>query len=223
MKARLIAATVLALSCASAFAAPTIVSYDLAPYNGDGTLEPTFVAPGFSASPMSIVGLPNSTFSNHFYTSGWDSILNPGKFFTLSLSATSPFTLDKMLFSIESTTANTATVIVRSSVDSFSTDLDSFTWASSTADVTNGDFDFTSLGVIAGNLTLRFYFLGIGSAALGFANHEPPGTGSGLPDIGRDISFTGNTFTENTVPEPASLALLGLGLIGLGLTRRRKF
>lgn len=154
MKKRLIAASVLlAFGFGATHAAPTVLTYDLAPYNGDGTLEKTFSAPGFSSSSMSIVGLPNGTFSNHFYTSGWSAGVDLGKYFTVTLSATAPFTLDKMLFSVESTSSASATVAVRSNLNGFATDIDSFTWASASTDVTNGDFDLASLGVLSAMLS----------------------------------------------------------------------
>lgn len=216
MKKRLIAASVLlAFGFGATHAAPTVLTYDLAPYNGDGTLEKTFSAPGFSSSSMSIVGLPNGTFSNHFYTSGWSAGVDLGKYFTVTLSATAPFTLDKMLFSVESTSSASATVAVRSNLNGFATDIDSFTWASASTDVTNGDFDLASLGLLSAPLELRFYFQGVGPA-LGFANHETGGTGGGLPDTGRDISFT-----ANTVPEPGSIALISAALLGVAASGRR--
>lgn len=206
----------LALGGGVAHATPvTLLSYDLAPYNGDGTLEATFAETGFSSSAMSMVGLPSPGFSNHFYTEGWSAGLDPAKYFTVTLSSASDFTLDKMLFSVESTGSASATVAVRSDLDAFSSDIDTFTWASSA--VTNGEFDLASLGVLTAPIEMRFYFQGVSSNRLGFANHEVGGTGGGLSDVGRDIRFTGNA-----VSEPATLALMSAVLLCLVAGRWRR-
>lgn len=212
-------ALVVLSSSMAAIAAPIIASYDLAPYNGDGTLEATAVTSGYTAGAITRVGALSGSFSNHFYFNGWGAALDPTKYFSVTLgNGTSAFTLDKMLFSVESTLADTATMYVRSSLDGFANNVDSFAWGDPNGLVTNGDFDLGSLGVIGGSVDLRFYIATTSSNISGFANHQLPGTGGGLPDTGLDISFTGNTAT---VSEPESLALFGLALAGLGLTRRK--
>lgn len=205
---------------AAADAAPTIATYDLAPYNGDGTLEATSVAAGYSAGAITRVGSLAGSFSNHYYFSGWGTSVDPNKYFSVTLGNASAFTLDKMLFSVESTTSTTATMFVRSSLDSFGSNIDSFMWGDVGGTVTNGDFDLAGLGVIGGSVELRFYIAtsAASNAAFGFANHELGGSGGGLPDTGRDISFTGSTAA---VPEPGTLALVGLALAGAGALRRK--
>jgi hypothetical protein len=213
---RALALVVLSSSMA-AIAAPTIATYDLAPYTGDGTLEATAVTSGYTAGALTRVGALTGSFSNHFYFQGWGAALDPTKYFSVTLgNGTSAFTLDKMFFSVESTSTSTATMYVRSSLDSFANNIDSFAWGDPSALVTNGDFDLGSLGVIGSSVDLRFYIATTSTNQAGFANHQLPGTGGGLSDTGSDISFTGNT-----VPEPESLALLSLALAGLGLTRRK--
>lgn len=212
---------VFALTSSLAQAGPTIATYDLAPYTGDGTLEATSVAAGYTASAFTpSATLTNQSFDNHFYFTGWSPALDPASYLTMTLSGASPFNLEKMLFSVESTVSTASTVTVRSSQDGFASNVDSFTWSSFDTLVTDGEFDLGALGVVDGSITLRFYFTAIGpQLILGFANHEPPGSGAGLPDVGRDISFS--VADAQQVPEPSGVLLVGLGLVGVGVVRRK--
>jgi PEP-CTERM motif len=206
-----------ALVCATSQAAP-IATYDLAPYNGDTTLEATSVSAGFNASAISAVGVTGGSFSNHFYFSGWGAALDTSKYFSVTIGSSSgDFFLDRMLFSAESTSTVPATAVVRSSLDGYTSDIDSFTWGDPQATVTNGDFDLSGLGQLSSPVNLRIYF-STTAGNVGFANHQLGGTGGGLADTGRDITFEGRQ-----VPEPHSMALLALAGLGVaGTTRLRK-
>src|SRR5690606_12358579 len=131
----------LLFSC-TAFAAQAavIANYDLAPYNGDGSLEATATAPGFTSSAITKQGALSGSFSNHFYFTGWGASLDSSKYLQVTLSSVSPFALSQMLFSVESTSSALASVAIRSSLDGFSSNIDLFSWASQSGDVTNGDF-----------------------------------------------------------------------------------
>ena len=207
------------LVLASAMAAPaanalTIATYDLA--NAlTLTLPVTTVAPGFTASNMTATGVSGGAFANHFYFNGWNASPSLTKYFTITLSNPSPYSLTQMTFSAESTGTASASVQVRSSHDSFASMVDSFTWASPGTSVTNGTFNLSAIGPVTGSLTLRFHFSGT-SDTFGFANHECPNAGCGGADVGRDVVIEGNL-----VPEPSTAALAGLGLAVLGMRRRR--
>lgn len=215
------------VACSTAFTAAhaaTLATYDLNAVAGS-SLPTATVAPGFTVSPMTAVGLPGAPFSNHFYYPGWDTTLNPGKYLTLTVNHAGPYRLSNLSFSTESTVNAPSTVIVRSSKDGFSTNIASFTWPNDL--VSDGTLNLTPIGLVNGSVELRFYFLTTGpGVAAGFANHEPPGAGAGLPDIGRDITLTGQSGATASVPTLSewSLILMSsiLAMIGIARMRRKR-
>lgn len=210
----------LALGFASAGAsAEVIATYDL--HKASGTTTPVeSTATGFTATALTrSAALTGSAFDQHFYFNGWDTTLNTAKYLTLTIGHAGSYQLGLMTFSVESTDTPSSTVYVRSSKDNFAANVDSFTWASQSTDVTNGDFDFSGLGNLAGSTELRFYFTAANSSIFnGFANHQVGGAGGGAPDVGRDIAINGAAV----IPEPSVFGLLGLGLAGLVVARRKK-
>lgn len=214
------AKTLGAFALVGALASPAANAAVLAVYDLNGasgtTLPVTSVAPGFTFSSMSAVGVSGSAFGNHFYFSGWDAVQNPGKYLGLTMSSASAYDLTSMTFSAESTGTAAVTVEVRSSADGFASALDTFVWGPSPGTlVTSGSFNLSGIGPTSGALDLRFYFMD-GTSTFGFANHECPNAGCGLPDVGIDITIHGNV-----VPEPSALLLAGLGLALIGVRRRR--
>lgn len=211
-------ASALALIAAMPASAALLATYDLDAAAG-ATLPLASSAPGFTFSSATFNGVSAGGFSNHFYASNWDPTLNTAKYVSLTVSNAASYSLSTMTFSVEYAAQGIpGTVFVRSSVDGFASDVDSFSWANPGSEVTDGDFDLSGLGVLSGLTELRFYFSAASTGhSVGFANHEPPGAGNGLPDVGRDIQINGNL-----IPEPASLALIGLGLAAAGAVRRRK-
>ena len=212
-----------AVSIAFVLAAPVASAavlgvYDLGGASGT-TLPISSSGPGFTFSSMNAVGVTGAAFSNHFYFAGWGAVQDAGKYLGLTMSSAQAYDLTSMTFSVESTSPAAATVQVRSSVDAFSSIIDSFSWGPSAGTpVTDGTLDLSSIGQVSGALDLRFYFIG-DTASHGFANHACPGAGCGLADVGRQITINGNVVS---LPGTLALAGLGLGLIGLRGRRARK-
>jgi hypothetical protein len=146
----------LALSFASA---QTILTYDpTGPQNSGTPVPPTFVAPGFTASSLSQVGLQNFGNTNvwpvgHITTSTTeDGYLT----FTLDFGA-NPAQFVQIQYDKRSYLGNGArTAAVRTSRDGFSSDI------STIAVNPSGDqsltFDVSSLGPVSGSVTFRIFF-----------------------------------------------------------------
>lgn len=213
------------VACSTAFttaSAATLATYDLR-FSSGSSMPTATVAPGFSVSPMTAVGVNGSAFDNHFYFSGWDTTLNPGKYLSLTVNHAGPYRLSDLSFSTESTAFAPSTVIVRSSRNGFSADIASFTWPNDL--VTDGTLNLAPIGPINGTVELRFYFLTAApNVAAGFANHETGGAGAGLPDIGRDITLTGQSGATASVPTLSewSLILMSSILAMFGIARMRR-
>lgn len=184
--------------------ATLIAEYDLVPVTASSSLAPSYVDSGYSITTLDLNNAANTytSFSNHFYSTGWDLTLNAGKYFETTLSSSNAFVLTSIDFSMENKGA-ISTYWLRSSQDGFTSDLSTGDFL--LGDVTDFSAGLTSLGTILSPLTLRWY-IGSDSVA-GFANHEPGGAGAGLPDIGQDLSFHGNFVS---IPEPSVMGLMGV-------------
>lgn len=194
----------------SASAGP-IVDYNIPQAGGGFTfLTPSGVAPGITASNLTTTGVNPLTFSNHFYHHLWNTTVNTGKYYqnTLNVASGKTLYLDDVSYSVEATQAP-STFQVRSSLDGFTSIVDSFT--SNGVAVTNRITNLMSLGPISGSVSFRFYATAPNPGQrMGFANHLPGGAGAGSEMPGRNIRFSGRV-----VPEPASWMLTFGGLAGL--------
>ena len=172
---------------------------------------------------MSAIGLNGAAFSNHFYFNNWNATLNPAKYLSLTVGNPAPYRLTDISFSVETSTVAPATVIVRSSADGFASDIASFSWSNDI--VTDVTLSLAPIGTRTGNTELRFYFLTPAAGTdTGIANHQPPGAGAGLPDIGLDVTLNGDLVTAPaSIPTLSEWALIILSSIVamFGLARMR--
>ena len=217
-----IAACFLTLTATQSAKAAVLATYDLNSATGT-TLPVTPVAAGYTISPMSAIGVPGNAFSNHFYFNNWNATLNPAKYLSLTVGNPAAYRLTDISFSVETSVVAPATVIVRSSADGFASDIASFSWANDL--ITDVSLSLASIGTRTGNTELRFYFLTPAAGTFtGIANHQPPGTGSGTPDIGVDVTLNGDLVTAPApIPTLSEWALIVLSSIVamFGLARMR--
>jgi len=223
MKTRFGTALALAagIFASSASNAAVLATYDLAGIVSASALPLTSSAAGFSFSNLTGTNVNGTAFSNHYYSNGWGTVLDPNRYLSLTVNHAGSYSLGLMTFAVESTAGLPSFLYVRSSQDGFASNVDAFDWGSSDTLVTNGDFDLSGLGALSGLTELRFYFTAASTTIdVGFANHEAPGAGAGLPDVGRDIVINGAAVAD--VPEPSALALFGIGLLALTARRRAR-
>ena len=217
-----IATCFLALTATQSVKAAVLATYELDSATGT-TLPVTSVATGYTISPMSAIGVSGTAFSNHFYFSNWNATLNPAKYLSLTVGNPASYRLTNISFSVETSTVAPATVIVRSSADGFASDIASFSWSNDI--VTDVTLSLAPIGTRTGNTELRFYFFTPApSTSTGIANHQPPGAGSGLPDIGVDVTLNGDLVTAPaSIPTLSEWALIILSSIVamFGLARMR--
>lgn len=217
-----IAACFLTLTATQSAKAAVIATYDLNSAIGT-TLPVTPVAAGYTISPMSAIGVSGAAFANHFYFSNWSATLNPAKYLSLTVGNPAAYRLTNISFSVETSVSVPATVIVRSSADGFASDIASFSWTNDL--ITDVSLSLASIGTRTGNTELRFYFLTPAAGTFtGIANHQPPGLGSGSPDIGVDVTLNGDLVTAPApIPTLSEWALIVLSSIVamFGLARMR--
>ena len=219
-----IAACFLTLTATQSAKAAVIATYDLNSATGT-TLPVTPVAAGYTISPMSAIGVTGTAFSNHFYFNNWNATLNPAKYLSLTVGNPAAYRLTDISFSVETSVVAPATVIVRSSADGFASDIASFSWTNDL--ITDVSLSLASIGTRTGNTELRFYFRTPAAGTFtGIANHQPPGTGSGTPDIGVDVTLNGDLVTATapaSIPTLSEWALIFLSSIVamFGLARMR--
>ena len=219
-----IAACFLTLTATQSAKAAVLATYDLNSATGT-TLPVTPVAAGYTISPMSAIGVPGTAFSNHFYFNNWNATFNPAKYLSLTVGNPAAYRLTDISFSVETSVVAPATVIVRSSADGFASDIASFSWTNDL--ITDVSLSLASIGTRTGNTELRFYFLTPAAGTFtGIANHQPPGAGSGTPDIGVDVTLNGDLVTATapaSIPTLSEWALIFLSSIVamFGLARMR--
>lgn len=200
----------------SSASAIVLAEYDLLPASGT-SLAVTSTAPGVTASALTLTNPANTAaaFSNHFYHNGWGASIDLGKFYELTLDAAG-YQLTTVDFSLEEISGAPSEFALRTSADGFGADVGAGLFSGGL--VTDFSVDLSSLGVLTGPLSLRWYMTADSLfERAGFANHELGGAGGGLSDVGLDLFINGIE-----VPEPGTLTLLTIGLAGLGMVARRR-
>src|SRR5690606_2766897 len=122
-------------------------------------------------------------------------------------------------FSLQSNIDPSAFVL-RSSEDGFMANLGTGSLVDGNANAFS--VDVSSLGILNGPLTLRWYIVGMPGPNFlaGFSNNECPGPGCGFSGpVGQDLRINGDFAA---VPESGTVAILALSLAGLCYTRRRR-
>lgn len=221
---KFLVAAVAAIGFSTSANAVVIAQYDMANVvvgapPGSQSLAASAVDGSFTASALTLNNAANNYggIQNHFYHAGWDTTLNPAKYYEVTIGAVSAFTLDTIDFAMENLIETPSTFTLRTSVDGFAADL--ATGAFGNGLVTDFSVDASVLGVLTGPVTLRWFLTApITNTLSGFANHECPGNGCNLPDVGQDLLISGDLVA---VSEPGALALLGLSLAAFGALRRR--
>ena len=217
------------LSSESVFAA-IVAGFDI-PQSGFGTgtaVSPTSVEAHATVSALSATGnlSPSGVDGNHFYMRGWSPVVEFSKFYRTTITIEEGFqaSFDNITFSVED--AGTSgpgqynTFHIRSSLDGFSSDIDSLVLSNTSGLVINHKTNLSGLPSITGSIEFRFYATaGSTSHLVGFANHLPGGSGGGLTDVGQNIRFNGSI---TAVPEPAAVLIVGLAAMSGALRRRRR-
>lgn len=199
-----------------------VVGFDI-PQTGTGYTSIAPISGGstfVTASPLFRTNtLSGFAFSNHFYFSNWNTSVNLNKYYstTLTVDPGKILNLTTLTYSIESTAPN-STFHVRSSLDGFVSDIDSFT--SNGTLVTDRSSILAGPGPVTGSIEFRFYATTINSdVRMGFANHLPGGTAGSAPDNGQNIRFNGSV---SVIPEPSSSAAFVIGAFVFVSARLRR-
>lgn len=215
MKKMTLIAGVLSLT-ASLACADLLIGYDFNGYagsEGEGTSTVSEVT-GMS-TPAYITrgaGISEAANGNRFNANNWveadltDAIANGDYFeWTVSAQAGYVFTVTNVGFNFQRSSTGPADYTLRSSVDGYASDLDTFVGLANGSSVESDIDDLSDLSTV----TFRFY---------GYGNSNTAGT-SGFEGTGNDLRIEG---TISAIPEPATAALAAIGAAAAVLFRRRK-
>jgi trimeric autotransporter adhesin len=175
----------------------------------------TVISPGIE-TPVLILrgdGVNASNNAGRFNANNWTETslaeaIAANDYFTWSLTASENYTLSisSIDFNFQRSNTGGADWALRSSVDSFGSDLASFTGL---ANGTSESIDLSAAGLDGlSSIEFRFY---------GYNRTGTAGT-AGFEGTGDDLVVNG---TVTVVPEPASIALIGAGLALVSGFRRR--
>lgn len=193
------------------------------------SMSATYVASGVSSGfVIRGAGLTATSATNSFVSSAWANgggatianAISSNDYFSVSLTASSGYTLDitNVIFNLNRSGTGPTNFTLRSSADSYASDLATLTRTTTTAAL----WDSGALSTLTGLSTIEFRIYGYNAGASGGTARiaETGNAGLGVGDyVGGSIDFAIN---GSVVPEPGTVAFFGIGLGAISLYRRRK-
>lgn len=215
-------AMVLVALASSATQAETLVTYLTFGQPGDQETTPGVAqVAGLTAIDMVRgAGLSPNMGNNSFNSAGWTGEETDFIEFGFSVDTGLFTTLDSLFIGSRSSNTGPGTIGVFTSLDGFANEV--FSIQQSGTSFTNSIIDFSGLGPIVGDFTVRLIQIGTTSAGGGTTGEF--GTFR-VGDFFSDGEFTTLQFTGTVgvIPEPSSIVLMGLGVAGLvGVARLRR-
>lgn len=216
MKKLLLVAVI--LSCAAIAQADLLIGFNFNTYLGN-EVQGTSAVSGVTGitSPAYITrgsGLTPASNGNSFRAQNWASAdlataISANDYFSWTISADSGYSanITNLVFNWSYSGTGPSTMALRSSADSFASDLATY------ASVVNGATQTTALAVSGSSIEFRLYAYG-NTATGGTAGFDASAAaGSGILEV---------YGTAAVVPEPVTLAFVGVGAALFAILRKRK-
>lgn len=216
---RFLAIAMLCGLAVSSARADLLLAFDFAGYAGS-EVQGTSTVSSVGIAPNALItrgaGLTASANGDRFNAQGWDGFttasdaLTGNNYFEFSITPTGGnlMTITSVFFQVQRSNTGASNLVLRSSADSYATDLGSlinFANATVTTPLTvnlSGNSSFENLSA-----PLTFRIIGYTGAS---------GGSTGFEGTGNDIQVFGSV-----VPEPGSVVLFGMGVALIATLRRR--
>jgi len=215
MKKLLLVAVI--LTCAAAAQADLLIGFNFNGYLGNEGQGTSTVFAANMQNPAYITcgtGLAPTSNGNSFRALNWASAdlataISANDYFSWTISADSGFSANAtgLVFNWSYSGTGPSTMTLRSSADSFASDLATY------SSVVNGATQTTALAVSGSSIEFRLYAYG-NTATGGTAGFDASAAaGSGILEV---------YGTAVAVPEPVTLAFVGIGAALFAILRQRK-